>query len=125
MNDAQAIFELAMKHIYGDDVEENNSLAAKLLAQARALGHIEAAYNLGICYHYGYGVKTDLAQAYALYLESANAGYGKGIELMGRFYNQGIYVQKDRALAEMWLNRAIATGEPDVVEEARRELNRK
>ena len=119
---AQALYELAMKHIYGDGVPEDNELAVKLLTQAHDMGHVEATYNLGICYHYGYGTAVDLAKAYDLYLESANGGYGKGMELVGRFYNRGIYVEQDRKQAEYWLQKAMESSDPDAVEEARKEL---
>ena len=119
---AQEIFELAMKHIYGDGVPEDNDLATKLLIQAHEMGHVEATYNLGICYHYGFGTDIDLAKAFALYLESANAGYGKGMELVGRFYNRGIYVEQDRQQAETWLQKAMNSSDPDAVDEASREL---
>ena len=122
--DPQDLYELAMKHIYGNGVPEDNELAVKLLTQARDLGHVEAAYNLGICYHYGYGVGEDLAKAYALYLESANGGYGKGMELVGRFHNRGIYVEQDRNQAEYWLRKAMESADTDAVEEARKELAR-
>lgn len=121
-NAGQGLYELAMKHIYGDGVPEDNELAVKLLTQAHDMGHVEATYNLGICYHYGYGTAADLAKAYALYLESANGGYGKGMELVGRFYNRGIYVEQDCRQAEYWLQKAMESTDPDAVEEARKEL---
>lgn len=120
--DAQSLYELAMKHIYGDGVPEDNDLALKLLTQAHDMGHVEATYNLGICYHYGYGTDEDLAKAYELYLEAANGGYGKGMELVGRFYNRGIYVKRDRKLAEYWLQKAMESPDPDAVAEAQKEL---
>lgn len=119
---AEELFRLAMKHIYGDGVPEDNALAAKLLAEAAELGHVEAAYNLGICYHYGHGVEADAGRAYCLYLKAAEAGCGKGMELVGRFYNRGIYVERDREKAEYWLGKAIAGGDPEAAEEAKREL---
>lgn len=121
--DAQGFYELAMKHIYGDGVPEDNELAVKLLTKAHELGHVEATYNLGICYHYGYGTAVDLAKAYELYLESAKLGYGKGMELVGRFYNEGLYVEKDRKQAEYWLRKAMESADPDAAEEARKELS--
>ena len=111
-----------MKHIYGDGVSENNELAVKLLTYAHDMGHTEATYNLGICYHYGYGAEVDLVKAYELYLESASDGYGKGMELIGRFYNRGIYVEKDRATAEYWLRKAVESGDTEAAEEAKKEL---
>ena len=121
--EGQELFELAMRHIYGDGVPEDNELALKLLTQAHDMGHVEATYNLGICYHYGYGTKEDLAKAYELYLESANGGYGKGMELVGRFYNQGIYVEKNRKPAEFWLQKAKESTDSEAVEEAKKEMN--
>ena len=118
----QELYQLAMKHIYGDGVPEDNSLAFTLLTQAHDMGHIEATYNLGICYHYGYGTSVDLARAFELYLESANAGFGKGMELVGRFYNRGIYVKQDRKQAGHWLYKAIESSDPAAVEEAKKEL---
>ncbi|MBR4635240.1 MAG: sel1 repeat family protein [Clostridia bacterium] len=118
----QELFELAIKHIYGDGVPEDNDLAFKLLMQAHDLGHIEATYNLGICFHYGFGTSSDLGKAFALYLESAKAGYGKGMELTGRFYNRGIYVEQDSKAAEYWLTKAVESCDPDAVEEAKKEL---
>ena len=86
---AQELYELAMKHIYGDGVPEDNELAVKLLTQAHEMDHVEATYNLGICYHYGYGTVVDLAKAYELYLESANGGYGKGYKADRQHDGQG------------------------------------
>lgn len=120
--DAQGLYELAMKHIYGDGVPEDNELAVKLLTQAHEMGHVEATYNLGICYHYGYGTAVDLAKAFERYLESAKLGYGKGMELVGRFYNGGLYVERNRELAEYWLRKAMESADPDAAEEARKEL---
>lgn len=122
LQNSQELYKLAMKHIYGDGVPEDNELAVKLLTQAHDMGHVEATYNLGICYHYGYGTAVDLAKAYELYLKSANGGYGKGMELVGRFYNRGIYVEQDRKQAEYWLQKAMESSDPDAVEEARKEL---
>ena len=44
------------------------------------------------------------------------------MELVGRFYNRGIYVARDRGQAEVWLQKAINSSDPDAVDEARREL---
>ena len=121
--DAQELYELAMKHIYGDGVPEDNDLALKLLTKAHNMGHVEATYNLGICYYYGHGTNVDLARAYELYLESANAGYGKGMVLIVRFYNRGIYVAQDRRQAEYWLRKAMDSSDPDAVEGAKKELS--
>lgn len=38
--DAQRLYELAMKYIYGDGVPENNEYAVELLTQSHALGNL-------------------------------------------------------------------------------------
>ena len=119
---AQQLYELAMKYIYGDGVEEDNDLATHLLMQAHDMGHIEATYNLGICYHYGHGADVDLKKAFELYLESAHAGYAKGYELVGRFYNRGIYVKQDKDKAKYYLTKAIESSDTEAIEEAKKEL---
>ena len=75
---AQELFELAMKHIYGDGVPEDNDLATQLLTKAHEMGHVEATYNLGICYHYGFGTGIDLAKALDL------AVIAEGVETEGQ-----------------------------------------
>ena len=100
--DMDAQYELAMKLIYGDGVEEDNVRAAQLLEAAAQEGHREAAYQLGVCYHYGHGVDVDLRTAYQLYLRSAMQGYGKGYTLVGDFYAEGICVRQSWREAIKW-----------------------
>jgi TPR repeat protein len=45
------------------------------------------------------------------------------MELVGRFYNRGIYVKQNRKQAEYWLQKAICSSNPDAAEEAKREMN--
>lgn len=104
-------YKLAMKHIYGDGVEEDNDRAFALLKEAAAKGHAEAAYNLGVCLHYGYGCKADLHAAYERYLQSANAGYGKGMELVGLLR----YDEQDYDTAYYWFEKALHCDDPVAV----------
>ena len=104
--DPQAQYELAMAHIYGNGVEEDNGKALALLEKAAAQGLREAIYNLGICYHYGYGTAADVEKAFALYLRSAELGYGKGCSLVGEFYYDGRCVAQDYGQAVQWFLRA-------------------
>lgn len=124
LGNADCQYRLAMMHIYGDGIAEDNIAAFELLQKAAAQNHTEAIYNLGICHHYGYGTEVDLSMAFYLYLKSANSGYGKGMELVGRFYNQGIYVARNREKAEYWLKRAMDSEDAEAAEEAGKELIR-
>ena len=47
------------------------------------------------------------------------------MEVAGRFYNRGIYVEKNRERAEYWLRKAMESSDPDAVVEARMELAQK
>ena len=122
LGNADCQYQLAMMYIYGNDVPEDNTLAFNLLKKASAQNHIEATYNLAICYHYGHGTEIDLKTAFQLYLNCANAGYGKGMVLIGRFYNRGIYVSRDCKKAEYWLNKALQSDDVDAVNKARIEF---
>lgn len=124
LGDANSQYQLAMMHIYGDGVDEDNALAFELLKKATVQNHVEATYNLGICYHYGYGTEEDLKTAFDLYQKSADLGYGKGMELVGRFYSQGIYIPCDLEKAKYWLGKAMNSDDIDAIDEAKKELNR-
>lgn len=115
LGDAESQYRLAMLHIYGDGVEEDNAAAFALLQKAAGQGHVEAAYNLGICYHYGFGVGVDLKAAYECYLQAANAGHGKGMELVGLFCYDGLYGQQDYHAAVQWFTAAANSADPVAV----------
>ncbi len=108
-------FRLAMKHIYGDGVEENNAVALQLLTEAYEQGHVEAAYNLGICYHYGYGAEADLPRARDLYRFAADRGYGKGQNLMTLFCLEGLGAPQNLPEAQMWLEKSRTSREAEVL----------
>ena len=110
--DAEAQYQLAMRYIYGDGVEEDNKKAADLLEQSALQGHGEASYHLGVCYHYGHGVEADLRTAYELYLRSAWLGYGKGFSMVGEFYAEGICVRQNYPEAMKWFHSTRKSGDP-------------
>lgn len=122
LGNAEAQYQLAMRYIYGNGVQENNVAAFELLSKATKQGHIEATYNLGICYHYGHGTEVDLKTAFELYLKSAKAGYGKGMVLVGRFYRCGIYVCCDPKKSKYWLDEAMKIDDEEVKNGVKREL---
>lgn len=92
-------FRQAMELI---DQKGDYQQASQLLEEAAEEGHREAAYNLAICYHHGYGVEQDLKTAYQLYLRSALQGYGKGLNLVGDFYAEGLGVRQSWREAIKW-----------------------
>lgn len=46
------------------------------------------------------------------------------MELVGRFYNQGIYVARNHEKAKYWLKRAMGSEDAEAAEEAGKELIR-
>lgn len=110
---AEAQYRLAMRHIYGDGVEEDNDKATELLNKSAAQGHIEAMYNLAICYHYGYGTEADLQVAFAWYLKAAEGGYGKAMQLVGEFLADGRHGVQDDCEAVKWYRKAMKSTDPD------------
>ena len=60
------------------DVKE----AIRLYEEAAAGGHASAQYNLGYCYWYGEGVKTDKNRAIELFKQSADNGNAKAAQML-------------------------------------------
>ena len=116
--EAEAQYQLAMLYIYGNGVEEDNTLAAQLLEKAAEQGHVEATYHLGICCHYGHGVEVNLKRACMLYWTSAQCGYGKGMVLTARFYAEGIAVEQNDDEAVKWYKKATESGDVDAAADA-------
>ena len=101
-DDMQSQYALAMERLQEQGGVNRDPRVVELLEQAAEQGHREAAYQLGICYHYGHGVEPDLKTAYQLYLRSALQGYGKGFNQVGDFYADGICVRQNYREAIKW-----------------------
>ena len=72
-------------------------------------------YNLGVCYHYGYGAKPDAEAAYTCYLTAAEQGFDKAMVLVGLFYEHGLHVAQDLKTAAKWYRKAVALGNAEAV----------
>ena len=64
-----------------------------------------------------------MGKAFELYQSAADKRHGKGMELVGRFYNRGIAVDRNRKAAKYWLEKAMTSADPDAVVEARKEIS--
>lgn len=106
----EAKYQLAMQLRQTDDAK-----AAQLLEEAAEEGHREAAYNLAICYHYGYGVEKDLKTAYQLYLRAALQGSGKGLTMVGDFYAEGLGVRQSWREAIKWYLDATVSDDMEAI----------
>ncbi|MDA9260795.1 sel1 repeat family protein, partial [Puniceicoccaceae bacterium] len=90
-----------------DDVE-----AAKWYRKAAEQGHVEAQYNLGYMYDFGYGgVPEDDTEAVKWYRKAAEQGYAQAQYNLGMAYYYGHGVPEDYVESYMWLNLAAAQGD--------------
>ncbi len=63
-----------LEEAYSSIIKTDYSLAAKWFEKAAVLGLVEAQYNLGMLYEYGYGVPKNAPDAYAWYSIAAISG---------------------------------------------------
>lgn len=74
-----------------------------------AEGDPQALFRLGNCYSFGEGVKRDRKMAFALFEQSAKAGYSDGMFNLAGCYRLGEGVAKDIQAAVSWYERAAET----------------
>lgn len=74
-------------------------------------GDAKAQFYMGFCYEYGFGVSTDLHQAFEWYLKAAKQGYDTAQRDVARFYEHGRGVTIDLHQAFEWYSKAAEQGE--------------
>jgi len=83
-------------------------------------GNARAQFWLGVLYEHGRGVTQDKAEAAKWYRKSAEQGNADAQYWLGVLYgNGGEGVLQDRVAAHMWLNIAVANGDPRYFERDR------
>ena len=88
--DREACYQLARKYDNGDDVEQNDARALEFYAQAAAVNHPKALFDLGCIYENGQnGVEADEQRAGEYYERAANLGYAPAQFNLGNFYRDG------------------------------------
>ena len=87
--------------------------AAKWYEKAFSRGDITGTYYLGRLYELGKGVAQDYGKAVELYRQAAQRGdiiAAPAMAALGRMYENGLGVAKDMDTAQMWYDKAKATG---------------
>jgi len=91
----EAMIDLARIFIIGDRVQIDIKRAFHLLHKASKLNSARADYMLGKIYQSKKSPYHDKIDAYNYFVDSANAGYGKAQEMLGKYFLFGKVVEKD------------------------------
>ena len=113
--DAEAQYTTAMLLLQGEFLPENEEKAVEYLEKSHAQNYIAATYELAVCHHYGLGTEADLEKAFSLYKEAADKGHGKGMNLVGKFYHDGLFVAQDYAEAMKWFELSLESDDIEAV----------
>jgi TPR repeat protein len=115
-SDTSSLYDQALKAQNGDAGAIDLKTAQDLLEKAAAAGSTTAMQRLGDMYHDGDGgVKKDFAQAIEWYkkeadFDAAHPGTGAlGLLALGEMYDKGKGVEQDRAKANDYFNKALAS----------------
>ncbi|SFW21564.1 SEL1-like repeat protein [Selenomonas ruminantium] len=97
----------------GYGVKPDAKVAAKWYEKAVSRGDITGTYYLGRLYELGKGVPQDYGKAVELYRKSAQRGdiiAAPAMAALGRMYENGLGLAKDMDTAQMYYDKAKATG---------------
>ncbi|WP_207061185.1 tetratricopeptide repeat protein [Motiliproteus sp. SC1-56] len=108
--DAQPRVQLYMA--YAQFKMANYTEAETMWRHVKGPARAEAAFNLGILYEQGLGVKADMAQALRFYRQGAEAGSRAAAYQLGLIYLEHSEF-RDRQQAEHWLSVAALDGDSD------------
>lgn len=78
--------------------------------QAAQQGHIQAMYELVLCYDFPKGCKQDLSKAFQLCLDAAKKGLPEAMCRVGMYFENGTGTYKDTQQAIYWYNEAAQRG---------------
>ena len=112
----EAIYRLAWLYSNGQGVEQDQDKAFHLFNQAAQMGHIIAAFSVGIYYDFGEGnVKKNLKKAFEMYMIAAQAGFSRAEFNIGNMLINGHGVAKDLSTGMRWLTTAARRGDRDAL----------
>lgn len=110
-NDPRAAYALATWHLFAKGgLAKDLHQAVDLLRDAAESGLPEALFDLAVCYERGAGVSRNARKAAFLYVDAAIRGDKQAVFEVGRCYYAGIGLKKDRAMANVWFQRAEELG---------------
>ena len=81
--------DLALKYMYGEDVEQDIDKAFSLIREAAIKGNSNGELWLGLCYYYASGVEQDFEEAFRWFSSSAQKGNKLAMGCVGQAYDSG------------------------------------
>lgn len=100
--------EAAMYFEKGLAFEKNQNYRQAVIyySAAAELGHLEAAYQTGLCYQEGLGVRCNSETAFSYFMQAARQGHAAAQNQVGICFEQGKGVKKDRSESVVWYRKA-------------------
>jgi len=109
--DRRATYAIATWYLFGSPfTPKNHKTGVKLLKIAAAANVAEAAYDLGVAYETGVGIRKSEKLAFTSYMHAALLGDPEAHRAVGRMYFYGIGTAQNRKLAGYWLDKAEELG---------------
>ena len=109
--DDEAQHRLALCYLYGDDIEQDDALAAEWFAKAAAQGNAYAQHDLAMCYYFGTGVARDYAKAFSWFAESAENGDIWAVYRLGICCWEGKGTEQNKSKALEYFMKAAEQGQ--------------
>ncbi len=107
------LYELGVKYMNGDGVEQSFEKAAELYEKAAILGLAEAQKELAVCYHCGYGIPPSSETAAYWYQKAADQGHIDATSALASCYQFGDGVKEDAKKAAELYEKAAVAGHSD------------
>ena len=86
---ADAQFNLGLTYKEGQEVQQDNKMAAKWYQKAAEQGHVTSQFNLGLLYQDGKGVRQDRTNAKEWYGRACDGGLQLGCDSYRELNEQG------------------------------------
>ena len=109
-NDPSGWAGIGYAYYYGLGLPQNHMLAAKAIAAAARLGHLDAIYNLGVLAIKGQGMEPSVSKAHRFWSVAAEFAHPMAQLQVGRMKARGLGVVKACSTALFFLQHAAAAG---------------
>lgn len=108
--DAEAQYQMGLRHENGDVVIKNYAEAARYYRLAAEQGHVLSGFSLGEAYLRGHGVPLDAAEAFKWLNKAASNGDASAQYFTGWMHENGLGTKKDPVEAMNSYRKAVENG---------------